>query len=141
MVYYFDDNCPTYIYYETRDSAINVADVTGSTKARGLPCLKSDPYHCNFAEPIIILADKKEPPTFTTLGQVDEEELVEAYYQEQTAERPLETSEDAEDLSKYVPKAPIQMMPHDTVMFMSSTNESQDVQFQMSERIDDDESR
>ena len=60
--------------------------------------------------------------------QEDEAEHVEAYYQELMSERPLEMSEDAENLAKYLASAKVQMMPHDTVMFMSGSAEDEEAQ-------------
>ena len=72
-----------------------------------------------FAEPIQNAHVEREPrpEDKSSLEQIDEESLVEAYYQEPTSERPLETSADAEILAKHATAAPVHMMPHDTVLF------------------------
>ena len=125
MLYYFCDNCPSYIYYETMDSAINVADITTSNKARIIQRIKCERAKCHFAQPIQNAHAEREPTPEdqSSLEQIDEESLVEAYYQELTAERLLETSASAEIIDKRMTPAPVRMMPYDTVLFTSNDAE------------------
>jgi hypothetical protein len=39
LIYYYDDQDPEFHYYETKDTALNVYDITGSTKSRIMQCL------------------------------------------------------------------------------------------------------
>ena len=127
------------------DSAINISDVTKSNKARIIQCIISDHRSRYFIDPIqqptdeeerVQDADRRQRDDKTMKAeQEDEAELVEAYYQELMSERPHETFEDAENLAKYLAAAPVQRMPHDTVMLMSGSaedEEAHDLQFQMS---------